>query len=155
MSRTARHAAPPARQLCSHSNGARHLAARPCAQVNHGGVDFGARSKGEHVDNVVLPPWAKDPQVGGSYAGIPGCAVLHLQAQSCAPLEAALHPWSPSPAGVCVVQDFVRKLAEALESPPVSARLHKWIDLVFGVKSRGAAAERADNVFHYLTYDDV
>lgn len=44
---------------------------------------------------------------------------------------------------------------EALESPHVSARLHKWIDLVFGRKARGPRAEAAHNVFHYLTYDDV
>ena len=51
--------------------------------------------------------------------------------------------------------DFLYKLQEALESPHVSARLHKWIDLVFGRKARGQRAERAANVFHYLTYDDV
>lgn len=52
-------------------------------------------------------------------------------------------------------QDFVYKLAEALESPYVSSKLHKWINLVFGYKSRGAEAEAANNVFHYLTYDDM
>ena len=63
--------------------------------------------------------------------------------------DVQLPPWAADAA------DFLYKLSEALEAPLVSARLHKWIDLVFGRKSRGAAAERADNVFHYLTYDDV
>lgn len=51
--------------------------------------------------------------------------------------------------------DFVQKLADALESPHVSANLHLWIDLIFGHKNQGRAAVKADNVFHYLTYDDV
>lgn len=63
--------------------------------------------------------------------------------------DVALPPWATDAA------DFLYKLQEALESPLVSARLHKWIDLVFGRKSRAAAAEKSDNVFHYLTYDDV
>eukprot|EP00887_Chlorella_sp_A99_P007641 scaffold20.g7641.t1 len=63
--------------------------------------------------------------------------------------DVALPPWA------CDAQDFVHKLAEALESPHVSRRLHKWIDLVFGCKSRGPAAEKADNVYHYLTYDEI
>ncbi len=52
-------------------------------------------------------------------------------------------------------QDFLFKLSEALEAPLVSVQLHRWIDLVFGHKSRGAAAEKADNLFHYLTYDEM
>lgn len=52
-------------------------------------------------------------------------------------------------------QDFLHKMAQALESRHVSARLHKWINLVFGYKSRGQRAEEADNVFHYLTYDEM
>ncbi len=35
----------------------------------------------------------------------------------------------------------------------MSAHLHEWIDLVFGFKQRGRAAEDADNVFYYLTYE--
>lgn len=63
--------------------------------------------------------------------------------------DVALPPWAADAA------DCVAQLAAALESPHVSARLHHWIDLVFGCARRGAAAERADNVFHYLTYDDM
>lgn len=63
--------------------------------------------------------------------------------------DVELPPWA-SGAG-----DFVNKLAAALESQHVSARLHLWIDLIFGARSRGAAAEKADNVFHHLTYDDM
>ena len=63
--------------------------------------------------------------------------------------DVALPPWAADAA------DCVAQLAAALEAPHVSARLHLWIDLVFGCASRGPAAERADNVFHYLTYDDM
>lgn len=42
-------------------------------------------------------------------------------------------------------EDFVKRLREALESEYVSEHLPKWIDLVFGCKQRGEAAEGADN----------
>ncbi|XRB05769.1 factor associated with neutral sphingomyelinase activation [Pycnococcus provasolii] len=81
--------------------------------VNTEGLDFGNLQSGERVDDVKLPPWAKD------------------------------------------AHDFVHKMRLALESPIVSARLHQWIDLIFGSKQRGEQARRSDNVFHYLTYDDL
>jgi len=63
--------------------------------------------------------------------------------------DVELPPWALD------AQDFVQKLAEALESPLVSASLHRWIDHIFGHSSRGRKAEQADNLFYYLTYDDM
>jgi hypothetical protein len=40
----------------------------------------------------------------------------------------------------------------ALESDYVSANLHQWIDLIFGCKQVGQSAEKACNLFHFLTY---
>ncbi len=49
-------------------------------------------------------------------------------------------------------REFIRIHRQALESEHVSAQLHHWIDLIFGVKQQGKAAEEALNVFYYLTY---
>eukprot|EP01105_Mastigella_eilhardi_P019722 TRINITY_DN4657_c0_g2_i2.p1 TRINITY_DN4657_c0_g2~~TRINITY_DN4657_c0_g2_i2.p1 ORF type:complete len:617 (+),score=160.39 TRINITY_DN4657_c0_g2_i2:219-2069(+) len=48
---------------------------------------------------------------------------------------------------------FVRKHMQALESPYVSEHLNDWIDLIWGYKQRGKAAEEAMNVFHYSSYE--
>ena len=48
---------------------------------------------------------------------------------------------------------FVRTMRAALESDHVSAHLHHWIDLIFGVKQQGTSAIAARNVFHHLTYE--
>lgn len=56
-------------------------------------------------------------------------------------------PWASGP------KDFISKLRGALESDYVSHHLHHWIDLIFGYKQRGEEAMKADNVFHYLTYE--
>lgn len=56
-------------------------------------------------------------------------------------------PWAEDPV------DFCKKLREALESDYVSRNLHNWIDLIFGYKQRGEEAEKADNVYYYLTYE--
>ena len=60
-----------------------------------------------------------------------------------------LPPWASNP------EDFITKMRAALESPLVSAKLHKWVDLIFGVKQRGSKAVAADNVFHYMTDDET
>ncbi|GAB6030402.1 hypothetical protein CHUAL_007280 [Chamberlinius hualienensis] len=50
-------------------------------------------------------------------------------------------------------KDCIKKFRDALESEYVSESLHLWIDLMFGFKQRGKAAELADNLFYYLTYE--
>ena len=61
--------------------------------------------------------------------------------------DVQLPPWARD------ARDFTAKLREALESDHVTGRLHQWIDLVFGCKQRGEEAVRADNLFHYITYE--
>ena len=62
--------------------------------------------------------------------------------------DVELPPWAHGSA-----EEFVRLNRAALESDYVSAHLHEWIDLIFGCKQRGDAAERALNVFSYVSYE--
>ncbi|CDK25143.1 unnamed protein product [Kuraishia capsulata CBS 1993] len=61
--------------------------------------------------------------------------------------DVELPPWAHGDPKI-----FIQKNREALESPYVSENLHKWIDLVFGIKQRGKPAIEALNVFHHLSY---
>lgn len=61
--------------------------------------------------------------------------------------DVLLAPWSKGSA-----REFMRLHRLALESDYVSAHLHEWIDLIWGMKQRGPEAIDACNVFHYLTY---
>ncbi|KAK5575935.1 hypothetical protein RB653_007070 [Dictyostelium firmibasis] len=59
-----------------------------------------------------------------------------------------LPPWAKgSP------QEFIKLHRKALESDYVSEHLHEWIDLIFGYRQQGKAAEDSLNVFYYLTYE--
>ncbi|KAH1108454.1 hypothetical protein J1N35_012222 [Gossypium stocksii] len=59
-----------------------------------------------------------------------------------------LPPWAKGSA-----REFIQRHREALESDFVSENLHHWIDLIFGYKQRGKAAEQAVNVFYHYTYE--
>lgn len=61
--------------------------------------------------------------------------------------DVELPKWADGPA------DFIQKLRNALESSHVSNTLHNWIDLMFGYKQKGVEAEKANNVFYYMTYE--
>lgn len=62
--------------------------------------------------------------------------------------DVVLPPWAKGS-----TREFIRKHREALESDYVSENLHHWIDLIFGYKQRGKAAEDAVNVFYHYTYE--
>ncbi|XP_062212379.1 protein SPIRRIG-like [Phragmites australis] len=62
--------------------------------------------------------------------------------------DVVLPPWAKGS-----TREFIRKHREALESDYVSENLHRWIDIIFGYKQRGKAAEDAINVFYHYTYE--
>eukprot|EP00759_Apiculatamorpha_spiralis_P019711 PhF_6_TR25510/c0_g1_i1/m.35592 len=83
----------------------------PECLMNVNRFQFGVRTDGVELDDVVLPSWAAN------------------------------------------AHEFISIHREALESEYVSQHLHEWIDLIFGYKQRGVEAEKAINVFYFLTYD--
>ena len=62
--------------------------------------------------------------------------------------DVILPPWAKGSA-----HEFVRLHRLALESEYVSQNLHHWVDLIFGCKQRGEEAAKANNIFHYLSYE--
>jgi len=56
------------------------------------------------------------------------------------------------PAWARSARDFIKKNHKALESDICTRMLPRWIDLIFGCKSRGEGAMAADNVFHHNAY---
>ena len=62
--------------------------------------------------------------------------------------DVSLPKWAKS------AKDFINIQRSALESEYVSANISNWIDLIFGYKQRGEAAEAHDNLFHPVTYDN-
>jgi hypothetical protein len=62
--------------------------------------------------------------------------------------EVVLPPWAGGNA-----HEFIRLHRAALESEHVSLHLHQWIDLIFGHKQTGSAAEEAVNCFLRSSYE--
>ena len=61
--------------------------------------------------------------------------------------DVILPPWADgSP------QKFVKVMRDALEGDICSKMLPTWIDLIFGISSRGSEARKAHNIFYHLTY---
>ena len=60
--------------------------------------------------------------------------------------DVKLPPWAKS------ARDFVKKNRKALESDICTRMLPKWLDLIFGYKSRGDGAIEANNIFHHNAY---
>ena len=72
---------------------------------------------------------------------------LGVTQDGCPVGDVALPPWANGSA-----EAFVRVHRAALEGPVASARLHEWVDLVFGCAQMGPRAVDRHNVFFYLTY---
>jgi factor associated with neutral sphingomyelinase activation len=102
--------------------------------LNQQGLPLGVRQSGAAVDDVELPPWASElhgATAGGRHAPPPPSSSSSATA--------------PSP--FLDVATFLAVHRAALESPPVSRDLHRWIDLVFGNKQRGPLAGEIRRVF--------
>lgn len=83
----------------------------------------------------------------GSFLLIPDGLDLGIRQSGKRVTNVTLPPWAYD------TNDFIDKCRDALESDYVSNHINTWIDLIFGSKQRGTAAETADNLFYYLTYE--
>ena len=63
--------------------------------------------------------------------------------------DVELPRWASSP------RHFIDMNRKALESPFVTANLHHWVELIFGINSRPPYSEQCDNIFHPYFYDSA
>jgi len=105
-----------------------------------------------HADVKELIPEFYDPSIGNDFL----INIRNLQLGNTQTgirvHDVQLPAWAKSS------KDFVKKNRKALETKFCSERLPKWIDLIFGTKSRGDEAKEANNLFHktaYLGPDDM
>ncbi|KJH44679.1 Beige/BEACH domain protein [Dictyocaulus viviparus] len=91
---------------------------------NENGFEFGTRSDGVKVSDVILPKWASSPEE---------FVLLHRQALESDLVSCQLNQW---------IDLYFRIQTERTRS-----------DLIFGYKQKGPEAVRATNVFYYLTYE--
>ena len=50
--------------------------------------------------------------------------------------------------------DFIKRHRKILESYIVSSTINEWLNLIFGVKQKGAEANKVHNLFNCQTYED-
>lgn len=101
--------------------------------------EFYSLSFGDKVSSGILPPSTVAGEFLDNVIGLD----LGVRQDGIRVDDVELPPWANGSS-----QIFVRKLREALECDYVSNRLHFWIDLIFGVRSRSIEA-------HNLFYTDV
>ena len=99
-----------------------------------------------HTDVKELIPEFYDPDGGFDFLINAGGLLLGTTQTGERVHDVHLPPWARS------ARDFLRKCRKALESEICSSHLPRWIDLVFGCKSRGNGAKEAMNIFHPTAY---
>lgn len=63
--------------------------------------------------------------------------------------DVVLPPWAKN------ANDFIVKNRQALESPYVTAKLHSWIDMIFGITSRGPKALEINNLYDPQFFEEI
>jgi hypothetical protein len=116
--------------------------------VNRSNFQLGVRQDGKQVRSEAL----RYERGRGGYSAIMLYGHTHrsrAERHGCTRQvhDVKLPAWATTP------EQFIALHRRALESEHVSANLHLWIDLIFGAKQGGPAAEVAANVFFYLTYE--
>ena len=99
-----------------------------------------------HADVKELIPEFYDPEAG--YDFLINARGLQLGSTQTGERvhDVKLPKWAKDP------RDFLEKNRQALECDAVTKMLPRWIDLVFGQKSRGQGAKDALNLFHPTSY---
>ena len=93
------------------------------------------------ADVKELIPEFYDPDCFDFLINAMGLRLGNLQSTGERVNDVVLPPWAAS------ARQFLKTNRAALESPYCTERLPEWIDLIFGVTSRGKRAEEARNNF--------